>query len=142
MAWWNACTDSSKIPLKPALHLHEYIHLSHSLVYEQLGVKNRGVLPPNLVYGSTLRIPSEFIDTSHLFPNNLQPTLLCDLQKSMHEALPPPPIHHSSPTSYYPLLARQVSFMYESTITRHPYNDLIKDHTELFLYLKNFLPST
>ena len=32
-----------------ALHLHiEWsIYLSHPLVYEQLGVKNRAVLPPN-----------------------------------------------------------------------------------------------
>ena len=71
-----------------------------------------GCSPAELVYGSTLRIPGEFIDPTP--PLSLQPstTFLRDLQKSMHETLPPPPTHHSSLTSYYPPSLGHTGFVY------------------------------
>ena len=69
--------------------------------------------PAELVYGSTLRIPGEFIDTTPPLPLQPSTTFLRDLQKSMHETLPPPPTHHSSPTSYYPPSLGHTGFVYE-----------------------------
>ena len=64
------------------------------------------------MYGSTLHIPSEFIDPTPPLPLQPSTTFLRTLQKSMHEALPPPPTHHSSPTSYYPPSLGQTGFVY------------------------------
>lgn len=68
--------------------------------------------PAELVYGSTLRIPGEFIEPTP--PRSLQPssTFLRDLQSSMREALPPPSVHHSSPKSYNPSFLDQTGYVY------------------------------
>ena len=78
-------------------------HWIEHLAFTLLGLrtayrKGPGCSPAVLVYGSTVGIPGEFIDPTP--PLSLQPstTFLRHLQKSMHEALAPPPTHHSSPT--------------------------------------------
>ena len=55
-----------------------------------------------LVYGSTLRFPGEFVEPTP--PQELQPSsaLLRHLQKSMQNALPPPVKFHSTPKLYLP----------------------------------------
>ena len=74
--------------------------------------KELGCSLAELVYGSILRIPGEFINPTPLLFLQPSTTFLRDLQKSMHEALPPPPTHHSSPTSYYSPTLGQTGFVY------------------------------
>ena len=84
-------------------------HLPFTLLGLQTAWREEpGCSPSELVYESTLRIPGKFIDPTPPLPLQPSTTFLRDLQKSIHEALPPPPTHQSSPTSYYPLLARYV----------------------------------
>ena len=92
-------------------------HWMEHLPFTLLGLQTTwreepGCSPAELVYGSNLRIPSEFIDPTP--PLSLQPstTFLRDLQKSMHETLPPPPTHHSSLTSYYAPSLCHTGFVY------------------------------
>ena len=92
-------------------------HWMEHLPFTLLGLRTTwreepGCSPAELVYESTLRIPGEFIDPTP--PLSLQPstTFLRDLQKSMHETLPPPPTHHSSLTSYYPPSLGHTGFVY------------------------------
>ena len=61
-----------------------------------------GCFPAELVYGSSLRLPGEFVDDQN--PRNIQPSedFLCHLQGAMHTSLPTPAIHHSKPSSYIP----------------------------------------
>ena len=92
-------------------------HWMEHLPFTVLGLRTTwreepGCSPAELVYGSTLRIPGEFIDPTP--PLSLQPstTFLRDLQKSMHETLPPLLTHHSSLTSYYPPSLGHTGFVY------------------------------
>ena len=96
------------------------LHWMKHLPFTLLGLRTAwreepGCSPAELVFESTLRIPGEFI-----FPYNLQSTFLRNLQKSLREAF-----HHPRHTTHllhhitHPLLARQFSFLYESTNTRH-----------------------
>ena len=92
-------------------------HWMEHLPFTLLGLRTTwreepGCSPAELVYGSTLRFPGEFIDPTP--PLSLQPstTFLRDLQKSMHVTLPPPPTHHSSLTSYYPPSLGHTGFVY------------------------------
>ena len=92
-------------------------HWMEHLPFTLLGLRTAwheepGCSPAELVYGSTLRIPGEFIDPTPPLPLQPSTTFLRDLQKLMHEALPPPPTHHSSPTSYYPPSLGQTGFFY------------------------------
>ena len=92
-------------------------HWMEHLPFTLLGLRTAwreepGCSPAELVYGSTLRIPGEFIDPTTTL--NLQPssTFLHNLQESMRKALPPPPVHHSSPPIYYPPSLDQTGFVY------------------------------
>ena len=108
-------------------------HWMEHLPFTLLGLRTTwreepGCSPAELVYGSTLHIPSEFIDPTP--PLSLQPstTFFRDLQKSIHETLPPPPTHHSSLTSYYPLFLGHTGFVYvridkHKTPLQRPYKD-------------------
>ena len=71
-----------------------------------------GCSPGELVYGSGLRLPGEFVD--HHNPSNTQPPedFLRHLQCAMHTSLPTPAIHHSKPLSYIPPTRMQSKFVY------------------------------
>ena len=56
-----------------------------------------------LVYGSSLRLPGEFVEPTPL-ESQLSLTFLRDFQKSMQKALPPPVKHHNTTTSSYILV--------------------------------------
>ena len=88
-------------------------HLPFTLLGLQTAWREEpGCSPAELVYESTLRISGEFIDPTSPLPLQPSTTFLRDLQKSMHEALPSSPTHHSSPTSYYPPSLGQTGFVY------------------------------
>ena len=92
-------------------------HWMEHLPFTLLGLrttwrKEPGCSPAELVYGSTLRIPREFIDPTPTLSLQPSTTFLRDLQKSMHETLPPPPTHHSSLTCYYPPSLGHTGFVY------------------------------
>ena len=74
--------------------------------------RNPNCSPAELVYGSSLRIPGEFIDTQ----NNRQcePTsqFLRDLQHSMHSAIPPPTMYHTTPQQHLPPNLAQSGYVY------------------------------
>ena len=83
--------------------------------------------PAELVYGSTLRIPGEFVEP--LPKRNLQPSseFLHDLQTSMQNALPPPVKHHATPQSYIPPNLSSTGYVYvrvdgHRTPLQRPYN--------------------
>ena len=124
-------------------------HWMEHLPFTLLGLRTTwreelGCSPAELVYGSTLRVPGEFIDPTppHPFLYNLQPHFFATCKNRCMK-----PFHHLRHTTHllhpitHPLLAIQVSFTYESINTRHPCNDLMKDHTELSPHLRNFSPS-
>ena len=83
--------------------------------------------PAELVYGSSLRIPGEFLgNTSSRF---LQPssTFLHNLQTSMQNVLPPPINYHSTPHSYVPNSLSSTGYVYVRVDghrhpSRRPYN--------------------
>ena len=68
--------------------------------------------PAELVYGSTLRLPGEFVKPTP--PRELQPSsaFLRHLQKSMQDALPPPVKYHSTPKPYLPPSLSSTGFVY------------------------------
>ena len=74
--------------------------------------ENPNCSPAELVYGSSLRIPGEFIDTQ----NNRQcePTsqFLRDLQHAMHSAIPPPTMYHTTPQQHLPPNLAQSGYVY------------------------------
>ena len=119
-------------------------HWMEHLPFTLLGLRTTwreelGCSPAELVYGSTLRIPGEFIDPPHPFLYNLQPHFFATCKNRCMK-----PFHHPRHTTHllHSLLAIQVSFTCESINTRHPCNDLMKDHTELSPHLRNFSLST
>ena len=74
--------------------------------------ENPNCSPAELVYGSSLRIPGEFIDTQ----NNRQcePTsqFLRGLQHAMHSAIPPPTMYYTTPQQHLPPNLAQSGYVY------------------------------
>ena len=68
--------------------------------------------PAELVYGTTLRIPGEFLqpcDTSTTTPDI---TFLRNLQQTMHSIQPPAPQFHGNQTSYVPSTLATAKYVY------------------------------
>ena len=70
-----------------------------------------GSSPEESMYGSSLRIPGEFVD--HQNSRNTQPSedFLRHLQRAMHAPPPTPAIPHSKPSSYIPPTLMQSKFV-------------------------------
>ena len=68
--------------------------------------------PAELVYGSSLRIPGEFVEPTT--SRDLQPSsaFLRGLQTSMNNALPPPVKYHSSQPTYMPNFLSSTGYVY------------------------------
>jgi len=68
--------------------------------------------PAELVYGSTLRIPGEFVETTSF--RNLCPTstFLRNLQTTMQHALPPSAIHKNKHQPYLPKDLSSTGYVY------------------------------
>ena len=83
--------------------------------------------PAELVYGSSLRLPGEFVEPSSL-ESQPSSTFLRDLQQSMQKALPPPVKHHNTTTpSYIPANLSSTGYVYvrvdgHRTPLQRPYN--------------------
>ena len=77
--------------------------------------------PAELVYGTTLRIPGEFLqpcDTSTTTPDI---TFLRNLQQTMHSIQPPAPKFHGNQTSYVPSTLATAKYVYERKDShKHP----------------------
>ena len=69
-------------------------------------------LPAELVYGSSLRIPGEFVEPTT--SRDVQPSsaFLRGLQTSMNNALPPPVKYHSSLPTYMPNTLSSTRYVY------------------------------
>ena len=57
--------------------------------------------PADLVYGTALHLPGEFFNAPRTF--DLHSGFLCELQNSMHSALPPPPQYHGTRSTHIPV---------------------------------------
>lgn len=68
--------------------------------------------PAELVYGTTLRLPGEFIDPTTSRTSQPSSTFLRDLQHYMHSALPPPPSYHSLPSTHLPSKLSETGYVY------------------------------
>ena len=68
--------------------------------------------PAELVYGSSLRIPGEFVEPAT--SRDLQPSsaFLRGLQTSMNNALPPPVKYHSCQPTYMPNTLSSTGYVY------------------------------
>ena len=68
--------------------------------------------PAELVYGSSLRLPGEFVDPTS--GRTAQPTsaFLRDLQQTMQTVLPPPPVYHNNCQHYVPDNLAQTGYVY------------------------------
>ncbi|KAK7504021.1 hypothetical protein BaRGS_00004753 [Batillaria attramentaria] len=80
-----------------------------------------GCSPAELVYGSTLRLPGEFLqplDTHAVEPDS---SFLKALQRSMRTALPPAPTYHGKQRVYMPSNLASTGFVYvRHDAHRHP----------------------
>ena len=103
----------------------------------QLGIRvawreEPGCSPAELVYGSSLRLPGEFVDQQN--SRNTQPSedFLRHLQRVMHTSLPTPAIYHSKPSSYVPPHSCKAnSSTYVLTGIRNRYSVPMMDHFAL-----------
>jgi len=89
--------------------------------------------PAELVYGSTLCIPGEFVETTSF--RNLCPTstFLRNLQTTMQHALPPPVIHKNKHQPYLPKDLSSTGYVYVRVDkTRFPLQRPYKDLFALF----------
>ena len=74
--------------------------------------ENPDYSPAELVYGSTLRIPGEFLDLTSAQSLQPSPTFPHDLQNSMRNALPIPTKLHSVPNSYVSSSLSSTGYVY------------------------------
>ena len=85
--------------------------------------------PAELVYGTTLRIPGEFLqpcDTSTTTPDI---TFLRNLQQTMHSIQPPAPKSHGNQTSYVPSTLATAKYVYvRKDSHKHPSNAPMTAH--------------
>ena len=68
--------------------------------------------PAELVYGSSLRLPGEFVDPTLTRTSRPTSTFLQDLQHSMRSAHPTPPVYHNTQSSYVPNNLSQTGYVY------------------------------
>ena len=68
--------------------------------------------PADLVYGTNLCLPSEFIPDCSRDTPPASSEFLRHLQRSMHSALPPPAAFHTIPQSYLPPALNTASHVY------------------------------
>ena len=102
-----------------------------------------GCSPAELVYGSSLRLPGEFVDQQN--SRNTQPSedFLRHLQRAMHTSLPTPAIHHSKPSSYIPPTLMQSQFVYVRVDShKNHYSVPMMDHFALSQPATKLLCST
>ena len=70
---------------------------------------NLGTSPVNLVFGSLLTIPGEFVGHDQGEP---VPELLCRLRDNVADLRPVPPVHHASPTTSPPTSLFSAKFIF------------------------------
>ena len=68
--------------------------------------------PAELVYGSSLRIPDEFVEPTTSCDIQPSSAFLRGLQTSMNNALPPPVKYHSSQPTYMPSTLASIGYVY------------------------------
>ena len=96
--------------------------------------------PAELVYGTTLLLPGEFLNSADARSAQPSSNFLQRLQASMRSALPPPPCYHGSRTSHVPTNLGTTGYVYVRCDARRsplqrpysgPYN-IIHQHAKRF----------